>query len=86
VTIPARAIAKSTAVPTPTSGGIDSCPVRKDATPVAASATTNGIEVKVNAFATAIPSFPAVHGRFFEDRSPATSRMIANARSAIDLG
>jgi len=84
--IPAKRIATSTAVPAPTSGGIDSCPVRRDNIPVAASASTKGIDASMNAFATAILSFPPFHGLLLDDQTPATSMMIANARSAIDLG
>jgi len=64
---PDTRIATSTAVPAPTTGGIDRCPVRRDSTPVAASATANGIDVMMNAFTTAIPSFPPFHGLLSED-------------------
>jgi len=71
---PTRSIETSAAVPTPRSGGIDSCPVIKDTTPVAASARTKGAEKAVNAFNTAILSFPPFHGLLFEDQTPANCK------------
>ena len=44
-------IPRSTAVPSPISGGIDRSPVAKDTTPVAASASTDGSEAMQNAAA-----------------------------------
>ena len=58
--------------------------MRKDTTPVAASASTNGIETIMSAFATAILSFPPFHGLLFEDQTPATRRMIAKTRAIFD--
>jgi len=85
ITIPAKRIARSAAVPAPTVGGILNSPVRNDATPVATSARTNGNDVIMNAFATAIPSFPPFHGLLLEDQTPATSRMAAKIAATTGL-
>ena len=66
--IPAKNIEISTAVPIPISGGIASSPVAGEMIPVPASVRTKGSEVIVNAFATAILSFPPFHGLFLDDQ------------------
>jgi len=82
---PSTRIVKSTANPKPTGGGIDSSPVRNDVKPVTASATTKGIEVTVNAFATAILSFPPFHGLLLEDHRPTAVKMMAKIRAMRGL-
>ena len=79
---PATRIIASKAVPAPIGGGTDNCPVRNDTMPVAASASTNGIDVSMSAFVTAILSFPPFHGLLFDDKNPATADMITKTRVA----
>jgi len=67
------------------SGGTWSQPVSRETIPVHASASTNGIEVIMNAFATAILSFPPFHGLLLEDHTPATARMTAKITATTGL-
>jgi hypothetical protein len=55
-----------------------------DTTPVTASARKKGSEKMMNAFATAILSFPPFQGLFLENQSPITSKTIAKMRATID--
>jgi len=58
--------------------------MRRDTTPVTASAKMKGSEVTVNAF-TAAPSFPPFHGLLFDDHTPATARMTAKITATTGL-
>src|SRR2546426_11482292 len=72
---PTARIPMSTAVPGLRRGGIASSPVRRDRTPVPASATTNGRTVKANA--RNARRDPVSHGTRRDDHAPTIARRAA---------
>jgi hypothetical protein len=82
---PAASIPRSTAVPSPNTGGTERWPVMWDAIPVTTSAKTNGMDVKAKAFKTALPSPPIFHGLLFEDQAPVTASRAAKIPATIGL-
>src|SRR5947199_4137648 len=76
IVTPAARIATSTIVPVPSRGGIASSPVKKDTTPVPASATMNGRAVNVNA--RNARRDPVGNGTRREDHAPTIARRAAN--------
>src|SRR4030067_754287 len=73
---PRLKIARSMAVPNPKAGGTERAPVSRDATPVAASATTKGNETTRNDFTTALLPVSPRPGLFLHDQTPTTAKTI----------